>query len=70
MFALSPVLIARGVGHFSLVAAAPLPIFALLLRRVGAPAGAATPSASARWSAWATCSDAYYGVFCVLMARP
>ena len=31
-FALSPVLIARGVGHFSLVAAAPLPIFGLLLR--------------------------------------
>ena len=35
-FALSPVLIARGVGHFSLVAAAPLPIFALLMRRLGA----------------------------------
>ena len=35
-FALSPVLIARGVGHFSLVAAAPLPIFGLLLRKVGA----------------------------------
>src|SRR6187455_2090356 len=31
-FALSPVLIARGVGHFSLVAAAPLPIFAMLMR--------------------------------------
>ncbi len=35
-FALSPVLIARGAGHYSLVAAAPLPIFALLLRKVGA----------------------------------
>ena len=32
----SPVLIARGAGHFSLVAAAPLPIFGLLLRKVGA----------------------------------
>lgn len=67
-FALSPVLIARGVGHFSLVAAAPLPIFALLMRRLGATGQIRYAFGLGAVVAWATCSDAYYGVFCVLMA--
>jgi hypothetical protein len=67
-FALSPVLIARGAGHFSLVAAAPLPIFALLLRKVGATGSLRYACALGAVAAWATCSDAYYGVFCLLMA--
>jgi hypothetical protein len=67
-FALSPVLIARGVGHFSLVAAAPLPIFALLLRRVGTTGSVRHACALGAVAAWATFSDAYYGVFCLLMA--
>jgi len=33
LFAWSPMLLARGTAHFSLVAAAPLPIFVLLLMR-------------------------------------
>jgi hypothetical protein len=67
-FALSPVLIARGAGHFSLVAAAPLPIFGLLLRKVGATGSVRYACALGAVAAWATCSDAYYGVFCLLMA--
>jgi hypothetical protein len=67
-FALSPVLIARGVGHYSLVAAAPLPIFGLLLRRLGATGQVKYAFALGAVVAWATCSDAYYGVFCLLMA--
>jgi hypothetical protein len=67
-FALSPVLIARGGGHFSLVAAAALPIFGLLLRKVGATGSVRHACALGAVAAWATCSDAYYGVFCLLMA--
>ena len=67
-FALSPVLIARGVGHFSLVAAAPLPLFGLLLRRVGLTGSVKHACALGAVAAWATFSDAYYGVFCLLMA--
>jgi hypothetical protein len=67
-FALSPVLIARGVGHFSLVAAAPLPNLALLLRQLGATGRIRYAFGLGAVVAWATCSDAYYGVFCLLMA--
>jgi hypothetical protein len=68
VFALSPFLIARGVGHFSLVAAAPLPIFALLLRKLGATSQVRYAFALGAVMAWATCSDAYYGIFCLVMA--
>lgn len=68
LFAWSPVLVTRGGGHFSLVAAAPLPIFVLALLR-----------AEGRWQlrdaamlggvmAWAATSDVYYAVFCLLLA--
>jgi hypothetical protein len=67
-FALSPVLIARGFGHFSLVAAAPLPVFGLLLRRLGATGQVRYAFGLGAVMAWATFSDAYYGVFCLLMA--
>jgi hypothetical protein len=67
LFAASPVLIARGTGHFSLVAAMPLPLFAwaviktelTLERRYAAVAGLTI--------AWATLCDVYFGVFCVLL---
>ncbi len=68
VLACSPTLIARGTAHFSLVAAAPLPLFVLLLRighrtnsrRYMAAAGAA--------AAWAAYSDPYYGVYCLVLA--
>ncbi len=68
VFALSPVLIARGYGHFSLVAAAPLAIFIILLRRLGDTGQLRYAFGLGAVVAWATCSDAYYGVFCLLMA--
>jgi hypothetical protein len=68
VFALSPVLIARSYGHFSLVAAAPLAIFVLLLRRLGDTGQLRYAFGLGAVVAWATCSDAYYGVFCLLMA--
>jgi hypothetical protein len=66
-FAWSPVLVTRGMGHFSLVAAAPLPVFLLLLTRAeerwrvrdGALLGAVV--------AWAATTDVYYAVFCLLI---
>jgi hypothetical protein len=68
VLAFSPALVARGTAHFSLVAAAPLPLFVLWLRvshrtnrrRYMAAAGAA--------AAWAAYSDPYYGVYCLVLA--
>ncbi len=68
-FAWSPVLVTRSMGHFSLVAAAPLAIFLLLL---------VSSAARERWGWreaialgatlwWAASTDAYYGVYCVLI---
>lgn len=67
-FAFSPFLMTRATEHFSLLTAAALPVFLLLLlraretlqRRHAIGAGAAL--------AGAFFSDAYYGVFCLLMA--
>lgn len=67
LLAWSPVLVTRSGGHFSLVAAAPLAIFALLLLtaqwgrlRDGLALGATL------W--WAASTDAYYGIYCLLLA--
>ena len=68
MFGFSPVLIARATAHFSLAAAAPLPIFLLFLRRAerdGHPRHAAAAGAAV---AWASICDPYYGVFCLVIA--
>lgn len=67
LFAWSPVLVTRATGHFSLVAAAPLAAFLLLLtycddgdrRCRGAWLGAAI--------AWAASTDVYYGIYCLLI---
>jgi hypothetical protein len=68
LFAWSPVLVTRGAGHFSLVAAAPLPIFLILLLRTRAAWSVRNGAALGLVMAWAASSDAYYGVFCLLMA--
>jgi hypothetical protein len=66
-FACSPVLVARSAGHFSLVSAAPLPVFAFLMRRLAATGQLRYAMGLGAVVAWATFSDAYYGVFCVFM---
>ena len=68
VFAWSPMLVTRGDGHFSLVAAAPLPLFVLLLIR-------ANRTRRLRDAAWvglmlaaAFFADVYYAVYCVMLA--
>lgn len=68
LFGFSPVLIARGGEHFSLAAAAPLPIFLLLLRRADREGTRRDAAALGACAAWAAICDPYYGVFCVVMA--
>ncbi|MCX6545888.1 MAG: hypothetical protein NTV05_15925 [Acidobacteria bacterium] len=67
LFAGCPVMIARGSAHFSLVAAAPLPIFVLLLRRTGRTGRRRDMAALGATLAWATYCDPYYGVYCLLL---
>jgi hypothetical protein len=68
VFAWSPALVARGTAHFSLVAAAPLPVFVLMMlgaertgqRRYAVGAGLTV--------AWAAYCDPYYAVYCGMLA--
>jgi hypothetical protein len=63
----SPVLIARAEGHFSLVAAAPLSLFMLLLRLSATTGQLRYALGAGATVAWAISCDAYYGVFCVML---
>ena len=67
LFAWCPVLVTRGAGHFSLVAAAPLPIFLILLLRAPSAWSLRNSVALGLVMAWAASSDAYYGVFCLMI---
>ncbi len=68
LFCWSPFLVARGTIHFSLVAAAPLPLFLFFLDR----ALERRRTMDAVWCgatfAWATYSDPYYGIYCAILA--
>jgi len=68
LFGFSPVLVARSTAHFSLVAAAPLPLFLLALRRAERDGSIGFAAAAGAAAAWAAMCDAYYGIFCVLIA--
>jgi hypothetical protein len=68
LFAWSPLLVTRGAGHYSLVAAAALPLFVLFLMRVHALGRVRDAVLVGATIALATLSDVYYGVFCVLLA--
>ncbi|MQA30409.1 MAG: hypothetical protein GEU82_11330 [Luteitalea sp.] len=67
LFAWSPILVTRGMGHFSLVAAAPLPIFLLLLLRLREAATTRIAIGLGLTVAWATACDVYYGVYCLML---
>jgi len=67
-FAWSPVLIARSTGHFSLSAAAPLPAFIWALVRAEQKRTAGSAALVGLCMAWAALCDAYYGVYCVMIA--
>lgn len=68
LFAFSPFLTARGTAHFSLVAAAPLPIFLLFLLKAEKTRQARYALGAGLSLAWALYCDPYYAVFCLLLA--
>jgi hypothetical protein len=68
LFGFSPFMSARATEHFSLVQAAPLPIFALLLYRVWVHPTMKLAVAAGVVVAWAYLCDPYYAVYCLLMA--
>lgn len=65
LFAWSPLLVTRGMGHFSLVAAAPLAFFLLVLMKADGHERFRDAVALGVVVAWAATSDAYYGVYCL-----
>ena len=68
LFAWSPALVTRGAAHFSLVAAAPLALFMLLLLRTADRQRLRDALALGFTCAWAASADAYYAVYCVILA--
>ena len=67
LFAWSPFMITRGMGHFSLVAGAPLAIFLLLLEGAAARPRLRHAVALGATVWWASSTDAYYAVYCLLL---
>jgi hypothetical protein len=73
IFAWSPLMITRGLGHQSLIAAAPLAVFLLLLLRADdqrKETGAISVKVAAALGvtvAWASGTDVYYAVYCLLI---
>jgi hypothetical protein len=68
LFGFSPFMSARGAEHFSLTLAAPLAVFGLLLFRIYSQPTFALACAAGATVAWAFLSDAYYPVYCLMMA--
>jgi hypothetical protein len=68
LFAWSPVLVARSTGHFSLAAAAPLPAFIWALIHAEKHRTAGSAALVGLCMAWAALCDAYFGVYCVMIA--
>jgi len=68
LFSWSPYLVTRGIGHFSLVAAAPLPVFALLLLKCDERPSVRTAVALGATVCWAATTDPYYAVYSVMLA--
>jgi hypothetical protein len=68
LFSWCPWMATRGIGHFSLVAAAPLPICALLLLRLEERGRLRDAFALGVTVCWAATTDPYYAVYCVMMA--
>ena len=68
VFAWSPAMVARTTGHFSIVAAAALPAFLLALSRADRSRSLRDAALVGLCMAWAALSDAYYGIYCVMIA--
>lgn len=75
LFAWSPLMVTRGMGHLSLLAAAPLSLFLMLALRWSVRRHRWVAVGLGACIAWAVYSDVYYGVYClaagaVLLVRP
>jgi hypothetical protein len=68
LFGFSPMLMARSEMHPSLAAAAPLPLFVLILFRLDATRSVPWAVAAGATLAWAGLTDPYYAVYCVMLA--
>jgi hypothetical protein len=68
LFGFSPFMSARAAEHFSLTLAAPLPLFGWLMYRMYAAPTRALACAAGATVAWAFLCDAYYAVYCLLIA--
>ena len=68
LFSWCPWMVTRGMGHFSLVAAAPLPLFVLLLLRLEQRGRLRDAVALGLTVCWAATTDPYYAVYCVMIA--
>jgi hypothetical protein len=68
VFGFSPFMSARAGEHFSLTLAAPLPLFGWLMFRLYAQPTLRLASAAGATVAWAFLCDAYYAVYCLLIA--
>lgn len=67
MFACSPFIVTRGLGHFSLAAAAPLPLFMVALYRAWESQKLRDAVVAGAVLAWAAFSDPYYAVYCLML---
>jgi hypothetical protein len=68
VFMASPVLTARSLGHFSLVAAAPIALFLLAALRYRQQPRTRYAVAAGAAAGWAGYSDAYFAIYCVMLA--
>jgi len=68
VFAWAPTMVARTTGHFSLAAAAALPAFLWCLINAERSRSAKDAALVGLCMAWAALSDAYYGVYCLMIA--
>src|SRR6478736_3798361 len=67
VFAWSPAMVARTTGHFSLAAAAALPAFLWALLRAERSHSARDAALVGLCVAWAALSDAYFGIYCLMI---
>jgi hypothetical protein len=67
LFAWAPLLVTRGMGHFSLVAAAPLAVFLLILMRADGHERPRDAVALGATMGWAASTDVYYALYCLLL---
>ncbi len=67
LFACSGFMVGRSLGHFSLVAAAPLPFFVLGLIRCWEQRRTRDALALGLVAAWSITADPYYAVYCLML---